>query len=57
MVLLELSVKNLVYTQTTERHVSCFVIAQENSVTLYMDAWDNLQVLFLLPLNFFFTSV
>ena len=38
MVLLELSVKNLVYTQTTERHVSCFVIAQENSVTLYMDA-------------------
>ena len=38
MVLLETNVKNLVCTQTTEGHVSCFVIAQENSVTLYMDA-------------------
>ena len=37
MVLLELSVKYIVYTQTTEGNVSCFVIAQENFVTLQMD--------------------
>ena len=37
MVLLESSVNNLVYTQTTEGHVSFFVIAQENFVTLQMD--------------------
>ena len=37
MVLLETSVKNLVCTQTTEGIVSCFAIARENFVTLYMD--------------------
>ena len=37
MVLLEMSVKNLVYTQTTEGHACSFVIVQENFVTLQMD--------------------
>ena len=56
MVLLETSVKNLVYTHTTEGIVSCFAIARENFVTLQMDVSDNLQVLFLLSLtiSFFF---
>ena len=57
MVLLEMSVKNLVYTQTTEGHVSYFVIAQENSVTLHGCLRQSTGTFLITSNNLFFTSV